>query len=848
MSGLAYEDFIAAKAQVAVPAGLDIDPALVHPALLPHQRDIVLWAIRGGRRAIFASFGLGKTLCQLEICRLILAELGSGRALIVCPLGVRQEFARDAGLIGVATTFVRTIAEAPETGICLTNYETVRDGKLDPREFSVLCLDEAAVLRGFGGTKTFRQMMALYEGSGAYRFVATATPSPNDYIELLAYAAFLDILDVGHGKTRFFKRDSEHADRLTILPHMAEAFWLWVSSWALMISKPSDLGHSDEGYELPPLDVAWHEIPSPGPTGQDAEKDGRQPLFRAAAAGVQQAGREKRDSVTARVEAAGAIVGRIRGGAVPDEQIVIWCDRNDEQQALERMLASLGVSCSSLYGSQTVEAREALIEQWRRRETQAFLTKPSMYGAGVNLQQAHLMIFAGIGYKFSELIQGIHRIHRFLQANPCTVHLVHTDAEREIRDRLKAKWAKHGELAARMSGIIAEYGLAHEAMARVLTRSAAVVRREVAGDGFTLVCNDAVLEASVMAGESAHLIVTSIPFSTQYEYTPSMLDFGHSESNEAFWRQMDYLIPHLLRVLQPGRVCVVHVKDRVVPGGMTGLGFQTIYPFHADAIARFKRHGFAFLGMKTIVTDVVRENNQTYRLGWTEQCKDGTKMGAGLPEYLLIFRRPPSDNSRSYADRPVVKDKAAYSRSRWQVDAHGFARSSGNRPLTPDDLAGLPHDQIFRLFRDHGLASVYDFGEHVALGEALEGRRLLPTSFMLLQPPSWHPDVITDIARMRTLNMQQERAGKEQHLCPMPFDIAERSIVQYSMPGETVLDPFMGIGTVPWMALKHGRKGLGIELSPVYFGDAVAYCEAIARQLSAPTLFDLDQLEAVSHG
>src|SRR5580692_10402185 len=283
----AYQEFLAAKARLATADGFDVDPAEVHPALKPHQRDSVVWAVRGGRRAVFANFGLGKTLIQLEIVRLVLAKLGRGRGLIVLPLGVRQEFTRDARLIGLTVTFIRDPAEASADGIYMTNFETVRDGKLDPTGFDVVSLDEAAILRGLGGTKTFRELMRLYEGTAGYRFVATATPSPNEYIELLAYAAFLDIMDVGQAKTRFFKRDSAHADRLTLLPHMEAEFWLWVSSWALFLQKPSDLGHDDTGYTLPPLDVRWHEIPSGPPTEKDARRgDGQGALFRSAAAGV----------------------------------------------------------------------------------------------------------------------------------------------------------------------------------------------------------------------------------------------------------------------------------------------------------------------------------------------------------------------------------------------------------------------------------------------------------------------------------------------------------------------------------------------------------------------------------
>jgi hypothetical protein len=302
---------------------------------------------------------------------------------------------------------------------------------------------------------------------------------------------------------------------------------------------------------------------------------------------------------------------------------------------------------------------------------------------------------------------------------------------------------------------------------------------------------------------------------------------------------MEFLTPHLLRVLKPGRLAAIHVKDRIVPGGITGLGFQIVWPFHAECIRHFSRHGFAYLGMTTIVTDVVRENNQTYRLGWTEQCKDGSKMGFGMPEYLLLFRKPPTDSTNSYADEPVVKSKADYTRSRWQIDAHGFTRSNGNRPLMPSDLEGVPHHVIFKLFKKYSLEQVYDFEHHVALGEHLEAKGILPVTFMLLQPQSWHPDVWTDITRMRTLNAAQSAKGREMHLCPMQFDIADRAIAQWTMPGETVFDPFGGLFTVPLCAIQLGRKGVSIELNPGYFYDGCNYVKAAELKASTPTLFDL---------
>lgn len=292
-----------------------------------------------------------------------------------------------------------------------------------------------------------------------------------------------------------------------------------------------------------------------------------------------------------------------------------------------------------------------------------------------------------------------------------------------------------------------------------------------------------------MTADSVDLILTSIPFATMYQYSPSKNDFGHTDDERHFWAQMDFLTPGLLRVLKPGRNLVVHVKDRVEPGGLNKLGFQTVQPFHCDAIYHYRAHGFAYLGMRTIVTDVVRENTQTYRLGWSEQCKDGTRMGVGMPEYLLLFRKPPSDATNGYADEPVVKAKplcddhgeaapfdsrtnwkrpvpgTGYSRGRWQLDAHGFWRSSGDRLLSRDELACLPHKQLYRLWRDRSREAPYDIEAHVRVVEELDHLQRLPASFMLLPPHSWHPEVWTDVTRMRTLNGAQWSRGKQMHLC-----------------------------------------------------------------------------------
>lgn len=843
-----YEEFLAAK-KVGAPAKGFVPVLPISPVLFPFQAAIVRWACRLGTAAIFAAFGLGKSLMQLELARQVCAFTG-GRFLIVAPLGVRQEFLRDARLLGLPVRFVRTTAEADArqtdlepASVFLTNYESVREGKIDPRGFAGVSLDEADCLRGFGGVKTFRQVMSTIAGDDReagvkgpgvrFRFAATATPSPNEYEELLAYSAYLGVMEISQAKTRFFKRDSTKADHLTLHSHKEAEFWAWLTSWAVFVTKPSDLdpSYSDEGYVLPPVEVHWHELPSDHATA-GAERGGQGRLFREAAIGLVEAAREKRDSLDARL----AKLLELRA-LDPGAHRIVWHDLESERHAIERAIPT----AATVWGSQDLDDREAILADFADGRLAELATKPVIAGAGCNFQRhCAWEIFMGIGFKFRDLIQAIHRVARFLQTRPVRIDLIYTEAEREVRRTLERKWRQHDELVAKMTELIRAHGLAREALAAGLARSLGCARVEESGERFTMVNQDTVVETRAMAADSVDLVCTSIPFSTQYEYSPSYNDFGHTDSNEHFWAQMGYLIPELLRVTKPGRVAAVHVKDRIVPGGLSGFGFQTVYPFSDDCIRHFTAAGWAFLARKTIVTDVVRENNQTYRLGWTEQCKDGSRMGAGMPEYLLLFRKPPTDRSNGYADLPVVKSKEKYTRGRWQLDAHGYARSSGDRLLTTEDLTGIPHERMFKLFRRYSLASVYDYAHHVALCEDVDRRGLLPVTFMLLQPQSWHPDVWTDVSRMRTLNGTQAMKGKEMHLCPLQFDIVDRVIEQFSMPDETVFDPFAGIGTVPYCAVKLGRKGRGHELNARYFADAVGYCKAAETARAVPTLFDLD--------
>ena len=391
-----YHEFLQTKIETAPISGFEVRPEDINTALKPHQRDAVIWALKGGRRALFESFGLGKTIQEIEFCYQCIKCRG-GKALIVLPLGVKQEFTHDASvLLGYDEPhYVTNMAQVfmePNNSILMTNYERVRDGDIDPAYFSACVLDEAAVLRSFG-SKTYQTFLPKFKGV-KYKLVATATPAPNRLKELIHYAGFLEVMDTGQALTRFFQRDSTKANNLTLYPHKEEEFWLWVSSWALYISKPSDLGYDDAGYNLPPMEVRTHVIP--GDYGKATDNYGQFKLMNDAATNLMEASREKKQSVEARCLKAKEIVD-----SAPMDNFILWHDLEAERHELKHLMPA----AVDIYGSMDYEEREKRVNDFAFGRCRLFATKKSLSGCGCNFQRhCHRAIFVGVDYELSSIM------------------------------------------------------------------------------------------------------------------------------------------------------------------------------------------------------------------------------------------------------------------------------------------------------------------------------------------------------------------------------------------------------------------------------------------------------------
>jgi DNA modification methylase len=823
-----YQNFLEAKIRIAPKTGFDIHPEDLNPILKPHQRDIVQWSIKGGTRAVFASFGLGKTIMQLETNRLIQTYKG-GNVLFVCPLGVKQEFQKDAKKLGMPKLKYITNTSGIQEGqnYYITNYERIRKGDIDASQFISVTFDEASVLRNLE-TDTTNAILDTF-GQIQYRFVHTATPAPNDYLELINYAAYLGIMDRGQALTRFFQRDSTKAGNLTLYPNRKKEFWFWMSSWAVFITKPSDLGYDDTGYELPPLVIHRHMVTFD--RSQKVDKiTGQSTFIPDSSSSLPEAAKEKRLSMPYRIAKMKEIIDQD-----PDDHFITWHHLEDERKEIQKVLGS---NCRSVYGSQSIDEKENAVEEFSEGGYKYLSSKPSILGSGCNFQyHCHKAIFVGINYEFNDFIQAVFRVYRFMQAHECHLHLIFTDAELEILKTLEEKWNEHNTLQSEMTDIIKEFGLNSDLYQYQLKREMFTGRQEKCGENWVLVNNDSVDEYSRKPDCSIGLFVSSIPFGNHYEFSENFNCFGHNVTNEEFFEQMDFLVPNMYRTLKPGRIAAIHVKDRIRYSYMNGTGFTSIDPFSDDTVRCFRKHGFHLLSRITITTDVVSENNQTYRLGWSEACKDMTKMGAGLPEYVLIFRKPPTENYNAYGDEPVVHEKSQYSLARWQLDAHAFWKSSGERLIDTEYLKKLDLSDVLKAWKALDTSEIYDFNRHVAICEALTEVKMLSKKFMCVPPQSNNDHVWDDISRVNTLNSDQARRNLTKHICPMQLDVIERCIERFSNPGDVVADPFNGIGSVVYQAVKMGRHGDGCELNTEYWQDSIKHVRSADLKQAALTLF-----------
>lgn len=430
-----YYAMVANKRRVHAAEGFDI--GAVHDSLFPHQADIVRWALRLGRAAVFADTGLGKTRMQVEWARHVAAQSGVP-VLILAPLAVSEQTVAEAALMGVEIGKPGSAA-----AVHVLNYERLH--QIDPENYAGVVLDESSILKSYdGATRT-----ALVDAFGRtpYRLACTATPAPNDHTELGNHAEFLGVCTRQEMLAEYFVHDNADSSHSgwRLKGHGRAAFWEWVASWAVVVRKPSDLGHDDARYDLPPLRLHDRLVR----LASDIDL-GQGTLFTVPAQTLGEQRIVRRESVGLRAEEVAALC------AEPGQWLV-WCELNDESTAI----AALIDGAVEVTGSDDPDVKASRMLAFARGEIRVLVSKPSICGFGMNFQTCHQMAFAGLTHSYEQFYQAVRRCWRFGQSRAVDVYLVQTDADGAIAQNLKRKADAADEMAAEMVALIRDCQMAN---------------------------------------------------------------------------------------------------------------------------------------------------------------------------------------------------------------------------------------------------------------------------------------------------------------------------------------------------------------------------------------------------
>ena len=628
-----YDTFLQRKAIAAVACGFDIGVESLNAQLFDFQRVLVRWALKRGRAALFADTGLGKTAMQCEWAHRVNMQTG-GNVLILAPLAVAHQTVREAAKFGIEVMYRRE--QTAESGIIITNYEMM--DRFDFSRFAGVVLDESSILKSHDGkTRT-----AILEACAKvpYRLSCTATPSPNDFMELGNQAEFVGVMSREEMLAMYFIHDGGDTAKWRLKGHGEIKFWEWLSTWAAVIRKPSDIGFDDGAYNLPPLHIHEHiiEVDRPAP-GE---------LFALPAVELSTQRAAKRESLDDRVAALSALVN---DSADP---WLVWCHMNAESDALGESIPD----CVTVSGADTMTHKETAMENFSDGAVRVLVSKPSICGFGMNWQHAHNMAFVGLDHSFESFYQAIRREWRFGQTEPVNVHLFLSDVERPILDNIRRKEAMHNEMSARMVDHMREF-MQREIFGMEAQKSE-YVRDVATGENWTLHLGDCVEVVAEIPDKSIGFTVFSPPFSSLYTYSNSDRDMGNSRDDDEFFAHFGFLVKDLYRVTMDGRLCSVHCMN--MPSSKQHNGFIGIRDFRGDIIRLFQSHGWIYHSEVCIWKDPVTAMQRTKALGLLHKTirKDSSMSRQGIPDYLVTFRKP-GDNPE-----PIAHTHDEFPVSLWQ--------------------------------------------------------------------------------------------------------------------------------------------------------------------------------------
>jgi DNA modification methylase len=765
-----YQDFLSNKLSKVTPSGFDIALNDLPDCLFDYQKFVVQLALQKGKFAIFAGTGLGKSLMQL-VWALEVNRHTNRPVLILAPLAVAKQTAGDeCTKWGINAQYCESQADVIN-GINITNYEKL--GKFSPDTFAGIVLDESSILKGFNG-KMRSQLIEAFEYT-PYKLACTATPSPNDYIELGNHCEFLNVMSRDEMLATFFVHDGKVSltDEIWKLKnHGKIKFWEWLASWSVMFQKPSHLGFSDDNYQLPKL--IEHELTIESGIVREGE------LFTMEARGLIEQRHAKRSTIDDRVKAAADLIN------ASDEQWLVWCDLNDESAALAAAIND----CVEVKGSDKDSHKENAAIDFAHGKIKVLVSKASIFGFGLNFQSCHNMLFVGLSNSFELTYQAVRRCYRFGQTQDVNVYYVAVDIEGAVLKNIQKKHRKFEEMQANIAShflsayhaITAkkDYDPTKAMTSPILEVKDGLCLDQKHGQNYSSFQGDCVELIKAVPDDSIGYSIFSPPFANLFTYSDSLHDMGNVTSDDQFTEHYKFLLSELYRVMMPGRLVSVHCQDLIAT--KTKDGFIGIKDFSGLMIQLMQELGFVYHSRVTIWKDPVCQMQRLKPIGLLHKQveKDSSLSRQGLPDYLVTFRKP-GENTEPIEGR--------------LVEFYG------------EDLPPISNDPKWH--------SINVWQRYAS--------------------PVWMDIVQNDTLNFR----EAKEDDDHKHICPLQLTVIRRALQLWSNHGDVVLSPFAGIGSEGYVSLDMDRKFVGFELKKSYWDCQVKNLEYIENKPKQLALSDL---------
>jgi len=611
---MTYEQFIDSKKLDSKVSGFDIKSDDLNTNLFEFQKHILKQSLKVGRYALFEDCGLGKTIQQLEWAHQVVKHTG-GRVLILAPLAVSGQTIQEGEKFGIKVEKWNEGQMAMYTvnhlqGIWITNYEQLP--KIDPSHFEGIVLDESSILKNFDG-KTKKLIIDKFRDT-PYKLACTATPSPNDPMELGNHAEFLGIMSRNEMLAMYFVHDGGNTSKWRLKGHAVDEFYRFISTWAIMLNNPKDIGYEIDGFILPKLNIIEHQVKT--------EKRNNGSLFNDIAVSATDFNKELRATKTERMN----LAAEIANGT--DENVIVWVKQNEEADMIKRLIPD----AVEVRGNEQPHIKEKKLLGFANNGFRVLVTKAKIAQFGLNYQNCHIQVFASLDFSFEGLYQAIRRSYRFGQDKPVNVHLITTDTMTNVKQSIKLKQQKFQNMQQEMAKHITEHQTPDQ-----LTDG--VTNEQTQNEYYRIMRGDCVDRVKEVESESIGLSVFSPPFAELYTYSSHVEDMGNSKDYKEFLKAFGFLVQELFRVMISGRNVCVHCMDLPIQKGKEG--FIGLRDFSGMILKAFQDAGFVYASRVTIWKDPVIEMQRTKALGLLHKQikKDSTMSRVGIPDYVMIFRK-----------------------------------------------------------------------------------------------------------------------------------------------------------------------------------------------------------------